>query len=244
MPASKSTKQSLRKTKGVATHKPYRPTLCLSARQKHYPVERATLRLSARTTRTTLKGGGKPTLSKEQVVNLALAALKQIEAYLLSTGISQDKLSEMEQMMLTKLHGILEAEGPQGIKNYLEKSPYKSSFDDLVQALDTHVHDATTSGQANDDDDDNDHNDDDKHKQVKHSPINTTQEEQDNSEEEETDKDTVEHNTQNAKDTLAGGNVFTDKVKAGVDWFLKNKFIRALVDLFFILSILTFYFQK
>lgn len=223
--------------------------------------------------RATLKGGGKPPLSKEQVVNIALAALKQIEAYLLSTGMSPDKLTEMEQMMLAKLHGILEAEGPQGIKNYLNKSPYKSSFEDLVQALDTHVHDATKTGQNDDEEDvhstghqatDDDDDNNDAHKQaIEDQPNQEGAVELSNQEgavepsnqggavEPQTQE--IERPTQDATtnedeigndiNALMGGNTVTEMFKRGVHLFLNNTYIRALVDLFFVLSILTFYFK-
>ena len=220
--------------------------------------------------RPSLNGGNKPALSTEQVVNIALAALKQIEAYLLSTGmLSPDKLSEMEQMMLAKLHGILEAEGPQGIKNYLDKSPYKSSFEDLVKALDTHVHDAANTGQSRDEEDaaETAHNESESEDDNTAEDINTSSEQQ-TIEEDVTpshiaktkarinpadqgyegtiradiaSQRTSKHVT--SMETLVGGNSFTQMIGSGIHTFLNNKFIRALVDLFFVLSILTFYFQ-
>lgn len=232
----------------------------------HKPVHRPKVAAPHRrhmSDRATLKGGGKPPLSKEQVVNIALAALKQIEAYLLSTGMSPDKLTEMEQMMLAKLHGILEAEGPQGIKNYLNKSPYKSSFEDLVQALDTHVHDATKTGgnddeedvhstghQATDDDDNNDAHkqaiEDQPNQEGAVEPLNEEGAvELSNPEIERPTQDatTNEDEIGNDINALMGGNTVTEMFKKGVHMFLDNRYIRALVDLFFVLSILTVYFK-
>jgi hypothetical protein len=126
------------------------------------------------------------------------------------------------------------------------------------------VHDATKTGQNDDEEDvhstghqatDDDDDNNDAHKQaIEDQPNQEGAVEPSNQggavelsnpeiERPTQDATTNEDEIGNDINALMGGNTVTEMFKQGVHMFLHNRYIRALVDLFFVLSILTVYFK-